>query len=79
MSVIPKITNHFLADITISHNKVSGADIYYSDGLAAQYECVLILVRTDGIRWTYYVADKLFIRRSGDDTYDDVIRRWLFE
>ncbi len=79
MSVIPRLTDRFLADITISYNKVTGTDIYYSDGLAAQYECVLILVRTDKIRWTYYVADKLFIRRSGDDTYDDVIRRWLFE
>ena len=74
-----KISNIVLPDITVSYNKVSGTDIYYSDGLAAEYEGILILTRVDGIRWTYYVADKLFIRRSGDDTYDDFIRRWLFE
>ena len=74
-----KISNIVLPDITVSYNKVSGTDIYYSDGLAAEYEGILILMRVDGIRWTYYVADKLFIRRSGDDTYDEFIRRWLFE
>jgi len=79
MSIVAKITNRFLSDIAIEYNKVSGTDIYYSDGLAAEYEGVLILTRVDGVRWSYYVADKLFIRRSGDDTYDDVIRRWLFE
>lgn len=79
MSVIPKISERFLSDIAISWNKISGSDMYYSDGLAAQYECVLVLTRTDGVQWRYYISDKLFIRRSGDDTYDDVIKRWLFE
>jgi hypothetical protein len=79
MPVLSKISDRFLADITIEHRNLSGTDVYYSDGLAAEYECVLILTRVDGVRWSYYVGDKLYIRRSGDDTYDDFIKRWLFE
>jgi hypothetical protein len=79
MSVLSKISDRFLADITINYQKVSGADMYYSDGIAAKYEYVVTLTRTDQVSWKFYVSDKLFIRRFGDDTYDDVIGRWLFE
>jgi len=79
MSVLPKISERSLPDITIKYNKVSGADMYYSDGLAATYEYVLTLTRVDKVSWAYYVSDKSFVRRMGDDTYDDVIRRWIEE
>ena len=79
MSVVPEISNRILPDIEITYSTVTGTEIYYSDGLAAQYTCILILTRVDGLRWTYYVGDKIFIRRSGDDRYDDIITSWLFE
>ena len=58
-----------------SVEEISGTDLYYTDGAAAQYDFVIVI----GTMTRIFVSEKTrkILRIYGEDTYDDIIREWI--
>lgn len=61
-----------------SVEEISGAfgkDLYYTDGAAANYDFVIVI----GTMTRIFVSEKTrkILRIYGEDTYDDIIRKWI--
>jgi len=70
MSAIDRIKDKSLPDITISYAKVE-------DKIISDHEYSLKFTRIDGVTWLYHVCTTRIYRYLGDDTYDEVLQRWL--
>ena len=55
--------------------EISGTDLYYTDGAAAEYDFVIVI----GTMTRIFVSEKTrkILRIYGEDTYDDIIREWI--
>ena len=58
-----------------SLEEISGTDLYYTDGAAAQYDFVIVI----GTMTRIFVSEKTrkILRIYGEDTYDDTVREWI--
>ena len=61
--------------VSCSVEEISGTDLYYTDGAAAQYDFVIVI----GTMTRIFVSEKTrkILRIYGEDTYDDTIREWI--
>jgi hypothetical protein len=58
-----------------SVEEISGTDLYYTDGAAADYDFVIVI----GTMTRIFVSEKTrkILRIYGEDKYDDAIRKWI--
>jgi hypothetical protein len=61
--------------VSCSVEEISGTDLYYTDGAAAQYDFAIVI----GTMTRIFVSEKTrkILRIYGEDTYDDIIREWI--
>lgn len=61
--------------VDCSVEEISGTDLYYTDGAAANYDFVIAI----GTMTRIFVSEKTrkILRIYGEDTYDDIIREWI--
>lgn len=61
--------------VSCSVEEISGTDLYYTDGAAANYDFVIVI----GTMTRIFVSEKTrkILRIYGEDTYDDTIREWI--
>jgi len=61
--------------VDCSVEEISGTDLYYTDGAAADYDFVIVI----GTMTRIFVSEKTrkILRIYGEDKYDDAIRKWI--